>query len=258
MKKCTTIYCKSQGKSGIIGERNIASMSGHSKWATIKRQKGANDQKRGALFTKLSKAITIAVQQGGGVGDPAQNFRLRLAVDSARASNMPKENIQRAIDRAAGKSGVTLEEVVYEGFAPGGVAIVVEAATDNKNRTTGEVQNVFNKNGGSVSYMIVQKGQIILPKNGKSVDDIFLDAADSGAEDIEDVGEEVFVYTNPTDLGKVRDALSQKEYQLSEMQIVRKPTMPAEVADDVAEKTMEFIEKLEDLDDVQNVYSTLV
>ncbi len=239
-------------------------MSGHSKWATIKRQKGANDAKRGALFTKLSKAITIAVQQGGGVGDPSQNFRLRLAVDSARASNMPKENIQRAIDRAAGKSGVTLEEVVYEGFAPGGVAIVVEAATDNKNRTTGEVQNVFNKNGGnmgqpgSVSYMFVQKGQIILPKNGKSVDDIFLDAADSGAEDIEEVGEEVFIYTNPTDLGKVRDALSGKSYQLSEMQIVRKPTMPAEVADDVAEKTMEFIEKLEDLDDVQNVYSTLV
>ncbi|HXS14882.1 MAG TPA: YebC/PmpR family DNA-binding transcriptional regulator, partial [Candidatus Saccharimonadales bacterium] len=158
-------------------------MSGHSKWATIKRQKGANDAKRGALFTKLSKAISIAVTQGVGIGDPAQNFRLRLAVEAARAGNMPKENIERAIERAAGKDGVALEEVVYEVFGPGGVGMIVEAATDNKNRTTSEVANIFNKNGGnmgqpgSVSYQFKQIGQLIMDKKNRTLDDIFLEAA---------------------------------------------------------------------------------
>lgn len=239
-------------------------MSGHSKWATIKRQKGANDAKRGAIFTKLSKAVTIAVQQGGGIGDPNQNFRLRLAVDAARAANMPKENIQRAIDRAAGKQGDAIEEVVYEGFAPGGAAIIVEAATDNKNRTTGEVQNVFNKNGGnmgqpgSVAYQFNQMGQIIVRRDGKSTDDIFLDAADAGAEDIEEVGEEeIFVYTQPSVLAKVRDALQSKGYTIVEMEIIRKPSMSADLDDEASQKVMDFIEKLEDLDDVQKVYSNL-
>lgn len=239
-------------------------MSGHSKWATIKRQKGANDAKRGAVFTKLSKAITIAVQQGGGIGDPNQNFKLRLAVDAARSANMPKDNIQRAIDRAAGKQGEALEEVVYEGFSPGGAAIIVEAATDNKNRTTGEVQNVFNKNGGnmgqigSVAYQFSQMGQIIVNKDGKTADDIFLDAADAGAEDIEEVGEnEVFVYTQPAMLGKVRDGLQGKGYTIVEMEIIRKPNIPADLSDDDAQRVMDFIEKLEDLDDVQKVYTNV-
>lgn len=239
-------------------------MSGHSKWATIKRQKGVNDAKRGAKFTKLSKAITIAVQQGGGIGDPNQNFRLRLAVDAARAGNMPKENIQRAIERAAGKQGEAIEEVVYEGFAPGGVSVIVEAATDNKNRTTGEVQNIFNKNGGnmgqpgSVSYQFTQMGQLILPRNNKSTDEIFLDAADAGAEDIEEVGnEEVFVYTQPTSLAKVRDSLQEKGYTVTEMEIIRKPNLPSVLDDAAAQRVMDFLEKLEDLDDVQKVYSSL-
>lgn len=239
-------------------------MSGHSKWATIKRQKGANDAKRGAAFTKLSKAITIAVQQGGGIGDPAQNFRLRLAVDAARGANMPKENIQRAIDRAAGKQGVALVEVVYEGFAPGGATIIVEAATDNKNRTTGDVHNVFNKNGGnmgqpgSVSYQFTQMGQIIVSRNGKNADDVFLDSADAGAEDIEEVGDtEIFIYTQPTALAKVRDNLQTKGYTIVEIGIIRKPNLPLETDDESAQKIMDFIEKLEDLDDVQKVYSNL-
>lgn len=239
-------------------------MSGHSKWATIKRQKGKNDAKRGVVFTKLSKAVTIAVQQGGGVGDPNQNFRLRLAVDAARAANMPKENIERAIERAAGKQGQALEEVVYEGFAPGGVTIIVEAATDNKNRTTGEVQNVFNKNGGnmgqpgSVSYQYTQMGQIVVEKNGQTTDEIFLDAADAGAEDIEEINDtEVYVYTHPTVLGKVRDNLQAKGYAVSEMEIIRKPNLSTELDDEAAQKVMDFIEKLEDLDDIQKVYSNL-
>lgn len=239
-------------------------MSGHSKWATIKRQKGANDAKRGAVFTKLSKAITIAVQQGGGIGDPNQNFRLRLAMDAARAANMPKENMERAIDRAVGKQGVALEEVVYEGFAPGGIAVIVEAATDNKNRTVGEVQNVFNKNGGnigqpgSVSYQFTQMGQIVINRNGKTTDDIFLDAADAGAEDIEEVGdEEIFVYTQPTSIAKVRDGLQAKGYTILETEIIRKANLPVALDDEAVEKVMSFLEKLEDLDDVQKVYSNL-
>lgn len=238
-------------------------MSGHSKWAQIKRQKGVNDVKRGAAFTKLSKAITLAVQQGGGIGDPNQNFRLRLAIDAARNSNMPKDNIQRAIDRAAGKQGQAIEEVVYEGFAPGGATLIVEAATDNKNRTTGDVQNVFNKNGGrmglmgSVAYQFIQMGQLIVPKNGKSVDDVFLDAADAGAEDIEEVGDEVFIYTQPQVLAKVRDDLLAKGYTIADAALIRKPTMPAILSDEEAQRVMDFVEKLEDLDDVQKVYSNL-
>src|SRR5258706_6034272 len=135
-------------------------MSGHSKWAQIKRQKGVADVKRGLTFTKLANAIVVAVRQGGGVGDPNQNFRLRLAIESARTSNMPKDNIERAIEKAMGNKDSVLEETVYEGFGPHGISIIVEAATDNKNRTTSEVQNVFNKNGGnnwqigSVAYQI--------------------------------------------------------------------------------------------------------
>ncbi|HEX7042456.1 MAG TPA: YebC/PmpR family DNA-binding transcriptional regulator [Patescibacteria group bacterium] len=238
-------------------------MSGHSKWATIKRQKGANDAKRGALFTKLSKAISIAVQQGGGIGDPAQNFRLRLAVEAARAGNMPKENIERAIERAISKSGEAIEEVVYEGFAPGGVGIIVEAATDNKNRTTSEVANIFNKNGGnmgqpgSVSYQFTKMGQIIVDKNGKSIDDIFLEAADAGAEDVEDSDMEAFIFTNPGDLAKVRDNLVGKGIGVKEMELIYKPNMTMDADDATSDKVMSLLEKLEDLDDVQKTYTNL-
>ena len=238
-------------------------MSGHSKWSTIKRQKGANDAKRGALFTKLSKAVTIAVIAGGGVADPAQNFRLRLAVEAARAGNMPKENIERAIEKAAGKSGASLEEVLYEGFGPGGVGIIVKAATDNKNRTTSEVQNAFNKNGGnmgamgSVSYQFKKMGQLVVEKNSLSFDDVFLEAADAGAEDVEDAETQAYVYTQPGDLAKVRDTLSSKGIVVKEMELVWKPTMTSEVDDETGEKVMNILEKLEDLDDVQKTYSNI-
>lgn len=237
-------------------------MSGHSKWAQIKRQKGANDAKRGLAFTKLSAAITIAVKQGGGIGDPNQNFRLRLAVDAARAQNMPKENIERAIARAAGKDAAAMEEAMYEGFGPSGVSIIVEAATDNKNRTTGDVNNVFNKNGGnmgqpgSVSYQFKQMGRVIVEKNGKTLDDIFLLAADAGAEDIEEVDSEVFVYTQPGALNKVREALSSAGLTVKEVELMWKPlTTIAVDGEEAQQKVINLLDKLEELDDVQKVYS---
>lgn len=239
-------------------------MSGHSKWATIKRQKGANDAKRGALFTKLSKAITIAVSAGGGVADPAQNFRLRLAVEAARGANMPKDTIERAIEKAAGKGGVVLEEVLYEGFGPGGVGIIVEAATDNKNRTTSEVQNVFNKNGGnmgamgSVSYQFKKMGQLLVEKGSLSFDDLFLEAADAGAEDVAESDTMAYVYTQPGDLAKVRDGFAQKGITVREMELVWQPTITMTVDDATGEKVMNLLEKLEELDDVQKTYSNVV
>jgi YebC/PmpR family DNA-binding regulatory protein len=237
-------------------------MSGHSKWAQIKRQKGANDTKRGLAFTKLSAAITIAVKQGGGVADPNQNFRLRLAIDAARAQNMPKENIERAIARAAGKDAASMEEAMYEGFGPHGVSIIVEAATDNKNRTTGDVSNVFNKNGGnmgqpgSVSYQFKQMGHIIIEKNGKTLDDIFLIAADAGADDVEDVENEVSVYTQPSALNKVREALVTAGLVVKEVELIWKPLTAITVeGEEAQQKVISLLDKLEELDDVQKVYS---
>jgi YebC/PmpR family DNA-binding regulatory protein len=237
-------------------------MSGHSKWATIKRQKGANDAKRGQLFTKLSSAITIAVRQGGGSGDTDSNFRLRLAVEAARAANMPKENIERAIQRASGKQAETLEEATYEGFGPGGFSVVVETLTDNKLRTVSEVKNVFNKNGGnmgaqgSVMYQFEKKGVITVDKNGQSIDDIFLIAVDSGVEDIEDAGSEVLLYTKPEDVTKIKDSLNQNGLQTKTFELIFRPVVISKITDkQSAEKALSFIDKLEFLDDVQRVYA---
>ncbi len=240
-------------------------MSGHSKWSTIKRQKGVNDAKRGALFTKLSKAISIAVASGGGIGDPGQNFKLRLAIDAARSANMPKENIERAIERAIGKSAVMMEEVLYEGFGPGGVGIIVEAATDNKNRTTSEVQNVFNKNGGnmgamgSVNYLFKKIGHIVVSKKpGQTLDEVFLEAADSGAEDVEEgENDEIYIETIPNDLAKVRDSLSKKGFTIQSMEFIWQPTAPLSIDDETGEKVLSIMEKLEELDDVQKTYSNI-
>lgn len=237
-------------------------MSGHSKWAQIKRQKGATDAKRGQAFTKMANAITIAVRQSGN-GDVMQNFKLRLLVEKARAINMPKDNIERAIDRGLGKGDKGgLDEVVYEGFAPGGVAVIAEAVTDNKQRTTPEVKSAFEKNGGtmgnpgSVSYQFQTKGQITITKGDKSIDDIFLLAADGGADDIEDAGSSVLVYTNPDQLAKVREGLLQSGLLVEDAELIRKPTTIVEITDkEMAEKVISFIQKLEDMDDVQKVYA---
>jgi YebC/PmpR family DNA-binding regulatory protein len=237
-------------------------MSGHSKWKTIKRQKGAADAKRGQIFTKLSMAISIAVRQGGGIGDPNSNPRLRLAIDAAKAASMPKENIDRAIQRALGKQATEMEEVTYEGFGPGGFSIIIEAITDNKQRTTPEVKNKMEKMGGtmgtpgSVSYLYEQKGLVTVEKKEKTVDDIFLLAADAGAEDVEEAGEDVLVYTKPEDLAKVRDSLRENGLNIKNAEFTRKPLSYIELTDaESARRAIDFTEKLEELDDIQKIYA---
>src|ERR671930_672135 len=190
-------------------------MSGHSKWSQIKRQKGANDAKRGALFTKISREITVAARQGG--TDPDANFRLRLAVDKARRPpiNMPADNIKRAIERAAGSGeGEQYEEIVYEGYGPGGVAVLVEAATDNRNRTAADVRSVFSKAGGqlagsgAVAWQFEPRGLITVARDGVDADEVALMAIDAGAEDVDTSDDEVVeVYTTPAGLETVRRAL---------------------------------------------------
>jgi YebC/PmpR family DNA-binding regulatory protein len=237
-------------------------MSGHSKWATIKRAKGANDAKRGQLFTKLSKAITIAVRQGGGTTDPAMNFKLRLAIDAARTANMPKDNIDRAIQRASGAQAEQLDEVMYEGFGPGGFSVVVEGLTNNKVRTVAEVKSIFNKNGGSmgaqgsVMYQFEKKAIITVAKGDKSLDDIFLVAADHGADDIEDADTEVLLYTGPDDLAKLRDVLMNEGLEIKGAEFTFRPVVISSIATaEDAEKALNFVEKLEDNEDVQKVYA---
>lgn len=238
-------------------------MSGHSKWSTIKRQKGAADVKRGAAFTKISNAITIAVKQGGGIGDPDQNPRLRLAIELARTANMPKDNIERAIVRATSKEAGDLTELIYEGFAPGGVSVLVEAVTDNTNRTTSEVKSLFNKSGasfagpGAVAYQFDQKGEIAVLKNGKSMDDIFLSAAELGATDVEDRGEEVAVYTQVHDLSKIKEGLTSQGIEVTGAEISRKPKNTMSVGEEQKEKIINFLSALEDMDDIQKVYSNI-
>ena len=239
-------------------------MSGHSKWSQIKRQKGKSDVRKGLTFTKLSNALTLAVKQGGGIPDPDKNFRLRLAVDVARAANMPKENIAKAIQRAVRKEAGDIHEVIYEGFAPAGVAMIIEAATDNPQRTTAEIKSIFNKSGasfgqpGSVSYQFEQIGRVEIEKGKKTFDEIFSVAAESGAEDIEDVGESVVIYTKTSDLAEVKNALTKSGLNVVDARIWRKPNVSVAVGDPgKLGRVKEFIETINNLDDVQNVYSNL-
>ncbi|MEM4230730.1 MAG: YebC/PmpR family DNA-binding transcriptional regulator [Candidatus Pacearchaeota archaeon] len=237
-------------------------MSGHSKWSQIKRQKQKADVKRGLVFTKLANAITIAVRQGGGVTDVSQNFRLRLAIDAAKSVNMPKENIERAIQRAQKKEIGDLEEVIYEGFAPGGVALIIRAATDNRNRTTSEIKNLIEKNGGtfanvgSVSWMFKDQGLITVKKDNKSFDEIFGIAADLGVEDIKEAGEVVEIYTKPNDLYSKKNSLSEKGLIIQDAQLDKNPTSFVEIKDpEQAKRVISLVDKLEELEDVQNVYA---
>src|SRR6476659_8887522 len=190
-------------------------MSGHSKWSTIKRQKGANDAKRGALFTKVAREISVAARQGG--GDPDANYRLRLAIEKARSVNMPADNIKRTIEKATGGGeGEQFEEIVYEGYGSGGVAVLVEAATDNRNRTAAEVRSIFTKTGGqlagsgAVSWQFEPRGLITIARDGSvDADEVALAAIDAGAEDVDtDSDESIDIYTSPGDLEAVRNALA--------------------------------------------------
>jgi YebC/PmpR family DNA-binding regulatory protein len=235
-------------------------MSGHSKWSTIKRQKGANDAKRGALFTKLAREIITAARQGG--PDLDANYRLRMAVEKARSNSMPAENIKRAIERATGggADAEQYEEITYEGLGPGNVAVIVAAMTDNRNRTASEIRSAFNKSGGSLStvaWQFEQRGVISLPLNGRDPDEITLAAIDAGAADVgsPDAGS-IIVQTEPGNLEAVRSALAAAGYEAESAELSMEPTTTVEISDEKqAKAVLQFVERLEDLDDVQNVYA---
>lgn len=241
-------------------------MSGHSKWSTIKRAKGAADAKRGNAFTKLALAITIAAKKGNS-GDPESNPRLRLTLEQARAMNLPKENIQRAVDRGLGKlGGQTFEEVVYEGFGPGKVAYILEAVTDNKLRTLAEIKNQFDRaggnlgNAGSVSYMFEKKGEIVASSKGQDKDSELLEIIDTGAQDVEDYEEDgvqkYLISTLVPDLSQVSNKLAQLGYKVESAQISFSPTTTVEITDqEVAQKVLAFTQHLEDNDDIHKVYA---
>ena len=235
-------------------------MSGHSKWSTIKRQKGANDAKRGALFTKLAREIITAARQGG--PDPEANYRLRMAVEKARSNSMPSENIKRAIERATGtgSDAEQYEEITYEGLGPANVAVIVAAMTDNRNRTASEIRSAFSKAGGTLStvaWQFEQKGVISIPLNGRDPDEVTLAAIDAGAADVgsADAGS-IIVTTEPAELEAVRSALSASGYEAESAELSMEPTTTVEISDEKqAKAVLQFVERLEDLDDVQNVYA---
>jgi YebC/PmpR family DNA-binding regulatory protein len=236
-------------------------MAGHSKWKQIKRQKGVADARRGALFTKLGREITMAVRQGGGP-DPDGNPRLRLAIQKARENNMPNDIIDRAVSKATGTGDASqLEEIVYEGYAPGGAAVLVEVMTDNRNRTVGEVRNVFNRAGGnlgeagSVAWVFNTRGVVTVSADGADADDIALAAVDAGAEDFELDEESVSIYTRPEDLETVRKALEEGGVAVASSEVARVPTTTVQLDEKDAISTLRLLERLEDLDDVQKVYS---
>lgn len=231
-------------------------MSGHSKWSTIKRQKGAKDAARGAMFTRLGNAIAIAARSGA---DPDMNFSLRLAIDKAKAANMPMANIQRSIDRGSGKlGGEQIQEIMYEGYGPGGVAILVECATDNINRTYPEVRLAFSKHGGNiaekgaVAFQFDRKGMIRVKGGG---DDLMMLALDAGAEDMIEEGEESVIYTDPKELAKVRDTLKKTGVEISEAELTYVPNTTIEITDEsTAGKIMRLMDALESQDDVTNTH----
>ena len=234
-------------------------MSGHSKWSQIKRQKGANDAKRGAIFTKLTREIIAAARQGG--ADIDGNYRLRMAVERARDASMPADTIKRAVERASGGGdGDALEEITYEGFGPNNVAVIVRTMTDNRNRTAGEVRSVFNKAGGTlapVAWQFEQRGVISVPLNGRDPDEVTLAAIDAGADDFAVADGSIEVYTQPAEVENVRSALERLAIKVSsaEAAMVPKTTLEADPKDAAA--VLKLMERLEDLEDVQRVYTNL-
>ena len=235
-------------------------MSGHSKWSTIKRKKEKADSARGKIFTKLIKEITVAARHGG--GDLETNPRLRTAVMAAKADNMPQDNIDRAIKRGTGElEGVTYDEVTYEGYGPGGVAMLIEALTDNKNRTLPEIRHAFSKHGGhmgdtgSVAWMFDQKGLVVVNKEGQDEDEVMMIALEAGAEDINDEGDTFDIVTLPSDFEAVRSQLEENGITPLRAEISRIPQSTVSVEGQSAEQVLRLMEVIEDNDDVQNVYA---
>jgi YebC/PmpR family DNA-binding regulatory protein len=237
-------------------------MSGHSHWATIKHKKGAIDAKRGKLWSKLSRAIIIAARHGG--GDPTMNLKLRYAIDKARQVSMPKDNIERAIKRGTGElEGMTYEEITYEGFGPGGVALMVDVLTDNRNRTAGEVRKTFERNGGNmgsagcVGYLFERKGVFSVPAAGADEDTLMGVALDAGADDMKRSGSTYEITCDPASFAKVQDALQKNNVGVAHSEITQLPKTAMDADADVAGRVMRLMEALDDHDDVQNVYSNL-
>ncbi len=235
-------------------------MSGHSKWASIKHQKGVTDARRGKLFTKLTREIIVAVREGG--SNPDSNFRLRLAIQRARDSNMPTENIERAIKRGSGElGGASLVEIVLEGYGPSGTAIMVEALTDNRNRTVQEVRSIFNKAGGSlgesgcVAWVFDAKGLLTVKTDGLDTDELALSAIDAGADDVKVEDDYVEVYTRPEDMLTVRTALEGKDIPVDSAEVMKQPKTVVKLEERDAVQTLKLLDRLEEIDEVQNVSS---
>lgn len=240
-------------------------MSGHSKWSTIKRQKGVADIKRGQTFTKIASIIALAVRQGGS-GDPDSNPRLRMTLETAKTVNMPGENIKRAIERGLGKGKEALEEVIYEGFGPGQVAFYAEGVTDNRLRTNQEVRSIFERNGGhlgsngAVAYMFEKKGELKVKNKGGVGEDEMLELIDLGAEDVEEFEEDgvrkYLVYTQSSDLNTMGNKIAQTGYVVESQELIMKPKITQTVSDpELSKKVIAFAEKLEDQDDIHKVFA---
>ena len=237
-------------------------MSGHSKWSSIKHKKGAADAKRGKLFSKLTRAIIVAAKEGG--PDPAANLALQNAIEKARSNSMPKDNIDRAIAKGAGTDGGTeqYETVVYEGYGPAGVAVIVEALTDNRNRTAGEVRHIFTKSGGNlggsgaVAWLFERKGVVLVPADGSDEDDLMLAAAEGGADDVTLDGSSFQVLTAAEQLASVREAVEVAGFEIESAELTMLPKTTVAVEDEgEAKKVLRLIDQLEDNDDVQDVYA---
>lgn len=233
-------------------------MSGHSKWSTIKRKKEATDNARGRVFSKLSRAITIAVKTGGG-NNPDTNYKLKMAIEAARAENMPKANIERALSK--GDSSGDISELTYEGFAPGGAGILVEVATDNRNRSAQEIKQIFDRAGGqiagpgAISFNFDSKGLLIVKKQ-QNVEEQILQIIESGAEDVEEDSHAIEVTTAPTEANAVRESIEKMGYTVTSMNIVQKPKLLHQMSgESEAKKILQLLSSLDDNDDVQNVYT---
>ena len=235
-------------------------MAGHSKWANIKHKKAASDKVKGKVFSKLAKEITVVARIGG--GDPGANISLRALVQKSRAANMPMDNIERAIKKGTGElEGAAMEEIIYEGFGAGGVSLIVKCLSDNRNRTAGEVRNIFTKHNGNMAVVgavarsYQRKGQFIISAEGVSEDQLLEIALDAGAEDVKNHGDVFEVTCQPNDFHKVNDALTAKGIKCEEAEITMIPGLEVQITDKhQASSILKFIEALEDLDDVQNVY----
>ncbi len=235
-------------------------MSGHSKWATIKHKKAATDAKRGKVFTKLIKMLTVAAKNGG--GNPDTNPSLRLAIDKAKEANMPQDNIERAVKKGTGElPGVSYESISYEGYGPGGVAFYVDVLTDNKNRVTSEIRTIFSKGGGNlagagaVSWLFEKKGLFIVNKKDAAEDQLMSVVLDAGAEDMSDEGETFEIKCQPADYEKIKKALDTAKVKMASSEVTFLPKNTIKVAGDQAKQVLNLVEQLEDNDDVQNVYA---